>query len=275
MADHELVVTGVTNDFRGHRHPPGAASVFRGRGGAPLDFRPGPTLEGATVLSKLRHRLRRGPSPKESAELGFWRDRLAAEGTLGNAHYERLFTEMFDVPRSFFSGKRILDLGCGPRGSLEWATDARTRVGLDPLADRYRELGTGQHSMRYVNASAEDMPFDDASFDVVTSLNSLDHVDDLDSVLREIGRVTAPGGSFLLEVETGHDPTPSEPISVDADVLDRLAPWFEATGQRHFEMPGDHFVHDAYWRGGPYDTSRERHPGVLVAHLVRRAVSCG
>ena len=29
------------------------------------------------------------------------------------------------------SGMRVLDVGCGPRGSLEWATMAARRVGID------------------------------------------------------------------------------------------------------------------------------------------------
>ena len=29
------------------------------------------------------------------------------------------------------------DIGCGPRGSLEWATMAAERVGLDPPVNKY------------------------------------------------------------------------------------------------------------------------------------------
>lgn len=50
------------------------------------------------------------------------------------------------------AGRRVLDVGCGPRGSLEWADRARVRVGLDPLVDAYRELGVADHAMGYVAA---------------------------------------------------------------------------------------------------------------------------
>jgi ubiquinone/menaquinone biosynthesis C-methylase UbiE len=40
---------------------------------------------------------------------------------------------------------------------------------------------------------AGQIPFPDAYFDVVCSLNSLDHVDDFDKVAAEIIRVLAPG----------------------------------------------------------------------------------
>lgn len=70
---------------------------------------------------------------------------------------------------------------------------ASERVGLDPLVDGYRALGIGQHKMTYVKGGSEKIPFPDGHFDIVTSFNSLDHVDNLDATVAEITRVTAPG----------------------------------------------------------------------------------
>ena len=207
---------------------------------------------------------------KGKQELAFWRKRVTAEGILSNAHYEPLYTTMFELPKSFFDRKRILDIGCGPRGSLEWAVNARQRLGLDPLAAGYRAFGTASHRMVYVGARAEQMPFVDGQFDVVTSLNSLDHVDNLLDVLDEVSRVTRPGGSFLLEVEVGHEPTPTEPNALWFDVTDVLLGSYELIYERRFEMPiRGHSVHDAYGIGVTFDEVRRRHPGVLVAHLRR------
>jgi SAM-dependent methyltransferase len=203
-------------------------------------------------------------------ELSYWKQRQRSEGTLGNAHYERLFTEMFGVDRSFYDGKRLLDIGCGPRGSLEWATNAAQRVGLDPLVGAYRALGIGSHTMDYCEAPAEEIPFPDGHFDVITSINSLDHVDDPAAVMAEIARVLRPGGDFLLEVEVGHDPTPTEPIAFWFDVLDDLGRYFDVIDERRFELPEGHWVHDAWSRGAPFDLGRGRHPGVLVARLRKR-----
>ncbi|MCU1463326.1 MAG: Methyltransferase type 11 [Acidimicrobiales bacterium] len=58
---------------------------------------------------------------KRNAEMDFWRSVQAREGELGNSHYEFFYTTAFDLDRSFYAGKRVLDIGCGPRGSLEWA----------------------------------------------------------------------------------------------------------------------------------------------------------
>lgn len=205
-------------------------------------------------------------------ELNYWQGRQQAEGTLKNSHYLPLYTTMFQVDRSFYASRRVLDIGCGPRGSLEWATETAERVGLDPLVEQYRTLGIARHAMTYVAAPAEHIPFGDGHFDIVTSLNSLDHVDDPKAAMVEIARVLKPGGSFLLEVEIGHDPTPMEPISFWFDILDDLASNFQVLDERRYEMPADgsHLVHDAWLCGGSFDMSQARHAGVLVAHLERR-----
>ena len=163
----------------------------------------------------------------------------------------------------------MLDIGCGPRGSLNWADMARRRVGLDPLADDYRELGVESHPMEYVAAGAEAMPFAAATFDVVTSLNSLDHVDDLDRTVAEIKRVLRPGGHLVLVVEVGHEPTWSEPQTISWDVCARFAPELEVVRSHEYERTGDNVYADA-WAGRAYD-HRDTTPrtGLLVA-LLRR-----
>jgi SAM-dependent methyltransferase len=215
-----------------------------------------------------------GLGVKGREELAYWRSRAEVEGTLNNNHFEALYTEMFGLARQFYDGKRVLDIGCGPRGSLEWATKAAERVGLDPLVDQYRTLGIDRHGMRYVSASAESIPFPNGYFDVVTSLNSLDHVDDPRTAMREIARVVRPTGTFLLEVEVGHSPTPTEPISLWFDILDDLAPYFTVVFERRYEMPpGRQDVHAAYQSGTPFDMSGGRHAGVLVAQLHRKPLA--
>ncbi|TVT40027.1 class I SAM-dependent methyltransferase, partial [Amycolatopsis rhizosphaerae] len=52
----------------------------------------------------------------------------------------------------------------------------------------------------YRMADAADLPFPDASFDLVIAYNSLMDVDDLPGAVREAGRVLAPGGRLVLAV---------------------------------------------------------------------------
>jgi SAM-dependent methyltransferase len=163
---------------------------------------------------------------KEYNELKYWRGRKRQEGELGNAHYVRFYTEQFGLTTSDYAEKVVLDIGCGPRGSLEWATMARRRVGLDPLANKYLRLGADKHRMEYVTAPAEGMPFEARTFDVVCSFNSLDHVNDVEVVISEIKRVTKPGGLFLLVVEVNHPPTPCEPHALSPSITSAFEPEF-------------------------------------------------
>ena len=62
---------------------------------------------------------RRRVRAKEKAELRYWRGRVDAEGELANDQYQAAFCDRYGLDPSFYDGKRILDIGCGPRGSLE------------------------------------------------------------------------------------------------------------------------------------------------------------
>lgn len=174
-------------------------------------------------------------SEKQNAELAFWESRVQQQGVLSNDHFEYFYTAHFGLDRAFYRDKRILDIGCGPRGSLEWVTEARTCVGLDPLAESYRRLGTDRHAMQYVACGAEQIPFPDSSFDIVCSLNSLDHVDDLDRVIAEIVRMVDFGGIFLLLTDVHRHPTVLEPASFFWDIVEKFQPALELVEQYHFE----------------------------------------
>jgi ubiquinone/menaquinone biosynthesis C-methylase UbiE len=221
------------------------------------------------LAAKLRYRFVGRVAPthaKRTAELAFWAKRQAEEGTLENHWYRAGFTTAFGLDESFYVGKRLLDIGCGPRGSLEWATMASERVGIDPLAKQYERLNGGLHSMTYVAARSEEIPFPDGYFDVVSSFNSLDHVDDLDATIGEIGRVTSPGGTFLLITTLNHLPTRTEPQSFSWDVLQRFR-GFEVIEERRLQK-GSGIYSDAI-QSVPYDESDPTRDGTLVARLER------
>lgn len=172
---------------------------------------------------------------KGEAELAFWESRLEQQGTLTNDHFEYFYTTHFGLEKAFYRDKKILDIGCGPRGSLEWATGAGLRIGIDPLAEAYRRLGTNRHCMRYIACGAEHLPFPDASFDIVCAFNSLDHVDNLDQVIGEINRVVAPQGSFLLLTDVHRHPTVLEPSAFSWDITARFLPEMDMVEQRRIE----------------------------------------
>lgn len=207
-----------------------------------------------------------GLTPKGFQELRYWDRRRNSEWRLRNTWYQHFYTEQFGLELSFYAGKRMLDIGCGPRGSLEWASPAALRVGLDPLTERYVPLGIQRQAMRYVAAQGEHMPIANASVDVVTSFNSLDHVDELSYARDEIVRVLARGGAFLLLVDINHEPTDSEPLELPWTVVDEFAPPLELISRSDYEKVGGVYASARHGESYKHSIGSDR-PGVLCAHF--------
>jgi ubiquinone/menaquinone biosynthesis C-methylase UbiE len=164
---------------------------------------------------------------------------------------------------SFYDGKRVLDVGCGPRGTLEWMSSAAERVGLDPLVGAYRELGIDAHAMTYVEAGAEAIPFKAEHFDVVICFNALDHVDDLERSIGELTRIACEGATLLLITEVHHEPTPTEPQAFGWEVLDRFSGW-KVRSQKRNQMGDD--IYSSLLADLPYSGGS----GLLSAQLIRK-----
>ena len=99
---------------------------------------------------------------------------------------------------------RILEVGCGSMG-LIFYFGAPDGVGVDPLADHYRQLFPAWYSRaRTVAASGESLPFDPASFDIVLCDNVVDHAEDPRRIVEEICRVLKPGGLLYFTVNVHH-----------------------------------------------------------------------
>ena len=214
---------------------------------------------------------RLGIDLKARYELNYWRRQARREGQLSNLFYRRLFTDVIGLTEESYQGERVLDIGCGPRGSLEWMTNSSMRIGIDPLLPDYAQFGIAQHSMLYTAAAAEHLPFRSQSFDIVTSLNSLDHVDDLEASLSEIRRVLRMGGIFVLLVEVHRYPTLAEPISIPWDLTRTLRTEFEVVREQHFEeSPKRRGSSAAASAGVLFDHSDDRvRVGTLLAVLRR------
>ncbi len=93
-------------------------------------------------------------------------------------------------------GERVLDLGCLGGALLEpVAQDCRV-VGVDILPDALRQAHRrGLHPV-LADASAG-LPFRDHSFDLVHAGEVLEHLFDPLALLRELHRVTRPGGRLI------------------------------------------------------------------------------
>ncbi len=109
--------------------------------------------------------------------------------------------------------QRALDIGCGEgRVCRLLAGLGVAAVGFDPtraLLDRARELDPSGHSLEGV---AESLPFPDESFDLVVSCLSLIDIDDFETAIQEMARVTIPGGTVYIVNLSGLATAQSEPV---------------------------------------------------------------
>jgi len=109
--------------------------------------------------------------------------------------YERMSSELHRL-----GARDILDIGCGTgEGATVLASvDDRTVIGAD-VAVTMIEIAREQSPQREFHvASAEELPFETASFDAATSVNSVHFCSNVPRALREIHRILRPAGRFLI-----------------------------------------------------------------------------
>ena len=156
---------------------------------------------------------------KEEHELEFWKNKLKQGEKVYNAHYERFYTDFFGFSREDYIGKRILDVGPGPRGSLDWIANEAHADGIDPCTDEYRKLN--RVKMNLIQGEIEN--FKPAKkYNFVTSFNSLDHVNNLDKSIISIFSLLKPNGIFLLLSDIHRKPTNMEPSAFHWDIVEKL-----------------------------------------------------
>ena len=134
----------------------------------------------------------------------------------------------FDLLVPDFRGRRVLDLGCGG-GFMAEALAGRGAlvVGVDPAEpaiaaarDHATEAGL---TIDYRVGTGEALPVESCSMDVVVCVDVLEHVDDLEMVLTEIGRVLKPGGLFVFDTINRTPTATLVMVTVGEDIL-RLLP---------------------------------------------------
>jgi ubiquinone/menaquinone biosynthesis C-methylase UbiE len=96
-------------------------------------------------------------------------------------------------------GLRLLDVGCGTGSNLAAFSELAEASGIDMSTEALtycRERGVERVAL----SAVERLPFADASFDVVTAMDMLEHTDDDLAALAELRRVLKPGGLLLATV---------------------------------------------------------------------------
>ncbi len=132
-------------------------------------------------------------------DIGLWQRKIA-EGLEGTARRLAVIEAL-----AIGSGQAILDLGCGGghlvRDVALAVGDSGRAVGLDASKDQIaaaRSICSHIPTAELVEGDATDLPFENASFDSLASIQMLEYVPEVEAVLPEARRVLKAGGKAAL-----------------------------------------------------------------------------
>lgn len=149
------------------------------------------------------------------AKVGFYENGIEFDEILGRDrrlaefHFRRVKKRLLDWLRPG-PGHRVLDVGCGAGYFLGMIRDVYAEAGFEPhLVGCEASAVQLQYMTRVMRkrglldatpvlANAEYLPFADASFDVVTCSEVLEHIRTPQRALDEMRRILRPGGRLLL-----------------------------------------------------------------------------
>lgn len=142
-----------------------------------------------------------------SPEFKALKDQLKTTWTAGD--YGRVAEGLTGGAATFFerlpltSGTRVLDVACGAGQVAMPAARAGARVTGVDIAENWIEQARGRAAdenldIRFDVGDAEDLPYDDASFDLTVSLIGAMFAPRPERVAAELLRVTRPGGHVVM-----------------------------------------------------------------------------
>lgn len=110
----------------------------------------------------------------------------------------------FDAIVGDWTTLKVLDLGCAGGFMSEAMAERGANVtGIDPASLAIKaardHAADRRLSISYDVGCGEHLPYETASFDIVLCVDVLEHVADLNALLREMRRVLRPEGLFLFD----------------------------------------------------------------------------
>lgn len=118
------------------------------------------------------------------------------EGKIQLEHYHR-----YAVVRDLVAGKRVLDIACGEgygSSMLAEVAVAVTGVDISNEAVLHAEATYVKPNLTYLEGSATALPFADASFEVVVSFETIEHLAGQAEMVSELRRVLCPEGILII-----------------------------------------------------------------------------
>ncbi len=135
----------------------------------------------------------------------------------------------FDVASVNLEGKDVLEVGCGRGGGASYISryfKTKSYIGLDlsKKAIRFCNKKLKNENLSFIQGNAEDLPFEDNSFDAVVNVESSRCYPHVDRFLAEVHRILKPGGFLLMS---------------DMRLVNDLEPLREQFRQAHLELIED------------------------------------
>lgn len=173
------------------------------------------------------------------ASASAWIAHLDTHGDFGR----RYVLDPIMLPRALaMKPKTALDVGCGEgRFCRKLAAHGIETTGIDPTVALIAHAREMDARGDYLEAPAEQLPFVDASFDLVVSYLSLIDIADYRTAIKEMARVLKPGGVLLIANLNGFNTAGAE------------SGWIRNTFGQIQHYPVDHYLDErgfwTEWRG--------------------------
>jgi 2-polyprenyl-3-methyl-5-hydroxy-6-metoxy-1,4-benzoquinol methylase len=104
-----------------------------------------------------------------------------------------------NVQETIKSNQRILDVGCGTGYGTQLLFNAgHETMGIDVSTQAIIYSNSSFPGPEYFIGNAESLPFKEGIFDVVTAFESIEHLQDADSGIKEIQRVLKKRGDLFI-----------------------------------------------------------------------------
>jgi SAM-dependent methyltransferase len=168
---------------------------------------------------------------KKAAAMRDSQEEMARSNFLRSQMIRKRLESIHPIPKDGW----VLEVGSGAHG-LIFGFGIETAVGIDPIAVDYKRLFPHlQKQTKTIAAIGEELPFSDASFDVVMSDNVIDHAERPLAIIGELVRVLKPGGVLYFTVNIHHP--------VYAAVSHLHGAWNAAGLKLELSAFADHTVH--------------------------------
>lgn len=118
---------------------------------------------------------------------------------------EAVYEDDYHLLGEDIAGKHILEIGCGSAPCSRWLSARGAKVVAFDISEEMLRYGqrsmTPQTHLPLIQASAEDLPFATASFDIAfSSFGAIPFVANSQQVMHEVARVLRPGGRFVFSI---------------------------------------------------------------------------